>query len=105
MSKDQMTIEEIKAFALQTKLALTDEEAEDLQDRLAEIDQAADRLGQVDTTGVEPTWFGNDVRNVLRPDEPVKTETREDLFKNVPEQDTTDFIEVPAMIDDGKEGA
>ncbi len=103
MSK--ISIEEIKALALQTKLDLTDQEAEDLIGRLEGVDQAAERLNEIDTTDVKPTYFGNDIRNVLRPDEPQKTESREELFKNVPEQDADDFIEVPAMIDDGKEGA
>lgn len=103
MSK--LSIEDIQALALQSKLALTDQEAEDLVVRLQAVDQAAERLNGIETEGVQPTYFGNDIRNVLRPDQPQKTENREELFKNVPEQEADDFIEVPAMIDDGKEGA
>lgn len=97
--------EEIKAVAASAKLSLTDEDLSRLQKRLAAVDECMERIGGVDTEGVESTFFGNDVKNVFREDEIVKSETREELFKNVPEQTADDFIEVPAMIEDGKEGA
>ena len=97
--------EEIKAVASSAKLSLTDEDLSRLQKRLAVIDECMERISGVNTEGVESTFFGNDVKNVFREDEIEKPETREELFKNVPEQTADDFIEVPAMIEDGKEGA
>lgn len=97
--------EEIKAVAASAKLSLTDEDLSRLEKRLAIMDERMERISGVNTEGVESTFFGNDVKNVFREDEIVKSETREELFKNVPEQTADDFIEVPAMIEDGKEGA
>lgn len=96
---------EIKAVAASAKLSLTNEDLGRLEERLAVIDERMERISGVNTEGVESTFFGNAVTNVFREDEIVKSETREELFKNVPEQTADDFIEVPAMIEDGKEGA
>lgn len=97
--------EEIKTIAASAKLSLSDEDVSRLEERLAVIDERMKRISEVNTEGVDSTFFGNEVRNVFREDEIVKSETREELFKNVPEQTADDFIEVPAMIEDGKEGA
>ncbi|MDO5457239.1 MAG: Asp-tRNA(Asn)/Glu-tRNA(Gln) amidotransferase subunit GatC [Atopococcus tabaci] len=97
--------EEIKTIAASAKLSLSDEDVSRLEERLAVIDERMKRISEVNTEGVDSTFFGNEVRNVFREDEIVKSETREELFRNVPQQTADDFIEVPAMIEDGKEGA
>ena len=97
--------EEIKTIAASAKLSLSDEDVSRLEERLAVIDERMKRNSEVNTEGVDSTFFGNEVRNVFREDEIVKSETREELFRNVPQQTADDFIEVPAMIEDGKEGA
>ena len=97
--------EEIKTIAASAKLSLSDDDVSRLEERLAVIDELMKLISEVNTEGVDSTFFGNEVRNVFREDEIVKSETREELFRNVPQQTADDFIEVPAMIEDGKEGA
>lgn len=97
--------EEIRKVAFAGRLSLTDQECDQIQKRLEALDQAADRLAQLDLDQVEASYFGHNLQGVFREDQAQTGESREELFKNVPEQESTEFIEVPAMINDGKAGA
>ncbi|MDW8760339.1 Asp-tRNA(Asn)/Glu-tRNA(Gln) amidotransferase subunit GatC, partial [Streptococcus suis] len=67
---------------------------------LSKIVDMVELLNEVDTTGVAVTTTMADRKNVLRADIAQKGESREELFKNVPElQDN--FIKVPAILDGG----
>ena len=45
-----------------------------------------DKLGELDTSGVEPMSHVFPVENVFREDVVTNTDTREDLLKNAPQQ-------------------
>ncbi|MDW8763176.1 Asp-tRNA(Asn)/Glu-tRNA(Gln) amidotransferase subunit GatC, partial [Streptococcus suis] len=67
---------------------------------LSKIVDMVELLNEVDTTGVAVTTTMADRKNVLRADIAQKGESREELFKNVPETQDN-FIKVPAILDGG----
>lgn len=93
-----ITKEEIAHVASLAKLKFNDEELAEFTPQMDSIIEMANELGEVDTTGVKPTTQIIDVQNVYREDVVVKSQTREQLLKNVPE--TKDgFIKVPSILD------
>lgn len=77
-----ITIEQVKHVAHLARLALTDEEAEQLTKDLAAIIQYAEQLNELDTENIEPTTHVIDMKNVMRKDEPKEWITQEEALKN-----------------------
>lgn len=90
--------EDIKHVATLAKLEFTDEELEKFTAQMDDIIDMADQLGEVDVQNVAPTTQVVAEKNVFREDVIVKGESRDDLFKNVPESQDG-FIKVPTIID------
>lgn len=91
---------EVRHVAKLSKLEFTDQETTEFATTLSKIVDMVELLNEVDTTGVPVTTTMADRKNVLRADVAEQGESREDLFKNVPE--SKDFyIKVPAILDGG----
>lgn len=91
---------EVHHVAKLSKLEFTDQETAEFATTLSKIVDMVELLNEVDTTGVPVTTTMADRKNVLRADVAEQGESREDLFKNVPE--SKDFyIKVPAILDGG----
>ncbi|HFI0083978.1 Asp-tRNA(Asn)/Glu-tRNA(Gln) amidotransferase subunit GatC [Streptococcus suis] len=91
---------EVRHVAKLSKLEFTDQETAEFATTLSKIVDMVELLNEVDTTGVPVTTTMADRKNVLRADVAEQGESREDLFKNVPE--SKDFyIKVPAILDGG----
>ncbi|HEL2739159.1 Asp-tRNA(Asn)/Glu-tRNA(Gln) amidotransferase subunit GatC [Streptococcus sp. A11] len=91
---------EVRHVAKLSKLEFTDQETAEFATTLSKIVDMVELLNEVDTTGVPVTTTMADRKNVLRADVAEQGESREDLFKNVPE--SKDFyIKVPAILDVG----
>ena len=90
--------EDIKHVATLAKLEFTDEELEKFTAQMDDIIDMADQLGEVDVQNGAPTTQVVAEKNVFREDVIVKGESRDDLFKNVPESQDG-FIKVPTIID------
>ncbi|HFI0087134.1 TPA: Asp-tRNA(Asn)/Glu-tRNA(Gln) amidotransferase subunit GatC [Streptococcus suis] len=91
---------EVRHVATLSKLEFTDQETAEFATTLSKIVDMVELLNEVDTTGVPVTTTMADRKNVLRADVAEQGESREDLFKNVPE--SKDFyIKVPAILDGG----
>ncbi|WP_163970960.1 Asp-tRNA(Asn)/Glu-tRNA(Gln) amidotransferase subunit GatC [Oceanobacillus halotolerans] len=93
ISKDQ-----VKHVAHLARLAITEEEAEKLTDELGAIIDYANQLNELDTTDIEPTTHDQNVKNVLRKDEPRKWITKEEALKNAPDQENGQF-KVPSILE------
>lgn len=93
-----ITREEFRKIVDQTKLQFADEKYESFTVQIQEMTKFADELQSVDTEGVEPTYYGNAIMNVMREDEPIPSDHTEDLLANAPER-KEDFIQVPAILD------
>lgn len=75
----KISTDDVRALAQLSSLRLGDEEAEKLTADLENILTHFELLGELDTDGVEPTYYGMDLENVARDDEVDMTLPRERL--------------------------
>lgn len=78
--------ETIEYVGILAKLELSDEEKEQAKSDMGRMLDYIDKLGELDTTGVEPMSHVFPVQNVFREDVVTNTDMREVLLTNAPEQ-------------------
>lgn len=78
--------ETIEYVGILAKLELSDEEKEQAKSDMGRMLDYIDKLGELDTTGVEPMSHVFPVQNVFREDVVTNGDTREELLGNAPEQ-------------------
>lgn len=93
-----ITTDDVRHLAQLSNLQLADDEVENLRGDLENIVGYIEQLGELDTTGVEPTYQVTALENVWRDDE-VQTSnvTREQLLTLAPEQ-TNNSVKVPKVL-------
>ena len=101
MTEKKMNKELICRIALLARIEMTDDQAEILGRQFADIVAYVDKLGELDTDGVEPMAHAMDVRNVLAGDAPAESLTAEQALSNAPARDG-DFYKVPRVIGDSQ---
>jgi aspartyl-tRNA(Asn)/glutamyl-tRNA(Gln) amidotransferase subunit C len=74
------------------RLNLTDEETKLFQAQLGRVLEYAQKLGEVDTSGVEAAAHAVPVTNVFREDEPRSWLSAEEALSNAPRQANGLFI-------------
>lgn len=94
-----ITPDEVRHVARLARLELTEEEVERFTRQLGDILQAAARLQELDTEGVDPTFYPLPLQNVMRPDEVRPSLPREQVLRNAPEQEQHMF-KVPRIIEE-----
>jgi aspartyl-tRNA(Asn)/glutamyl-tRNA(Gln) amidotransferase subunit C len=67
------------------RLKLTDEEIERMEAELSGILEHVDRISELDLEGVEPTSHVIALENVLRPDEPRPSWSRDEVLEPAPD--------------------
>lgn len=90
--------ETIEYVGILAKLELSDEEKEQAKSDMGRMLDYIDKLGELDTTGVEPMSHVFPVQNVFREDVVTNGDTRERLLTNAPEQKDGMFM-VPKTFD------
>lgn len=80
---DDATIDYVGILA---KLELTGEEREQAKKDMAGMLDYIDKLGELDTTGVEPMSHVFSVQNVFREDVVTNGDAREEILANAPEE-------------------
>lgn len=90
--------ETIEYVGILAKLELSDEEKEQAKKDMGGMLDYIDKLGELDTTGVEPMSHVFPVHNVFREDEVTNGDTREELLKNAPQEKDGMFV-VPKTFD------
>lgn len=96
----KITQEEVRHVANLSKLAFSEEETAAFATTLTKIVDMVELLNEVDTEGVPVTTTMAEQKNVMRKDVAQPGDSREELFKNVPESKDY-FIKVPAILDGG----
>ena len=76
--------ETIEYVGILAKLELSDEEKEQAKKDMGSMLDYIDKLGELDTTGVEPMSHVFQVHNVFREDVVVNGDDRENMLKNAP---------------------
>ena len=78
--------ETIEYVGILAKLELTDEEKEQAKKDMGSMLDYIDKLGELDTRGVEPMSHVLPVNNVFREDVVTNGDEREAILKNAPEE-------------------
>lgn len=78
--------ETIEYVGILAKLELSAEEKEQAKADMGRMLDYIDKLGELDTTGVEPLSHVFPVQNVFREDVVTNSDMREELLGNAPEQ-------------------
>jgi aspartyl-tRNA(Asn)/glutamyl-tRNA(Gln) amidotransferase subunit C len=93
----RLTPDDVRHVAELAKLRLTDEEVVEYAEQLSDILDYAERLGEIDTTGIPPTPFVLPIVSVMREDEPQVGLSNEEALANAP--DAADgFFRVKAVF-------
>lgn len=95
MSVDRATVHRIASLA---RLAITEEEAEQLEKELSGIFDWVAQLDELDTSAVEPMTRVADISMRLRKDEVTDGFYADDIVKNAPKVDDHYFV-VPKIIE------
>lgn len=90
--------ETIEYVGILAKLELSEEEKEQAKKDMGSMLDYIDKLGELDTEGVEPMSHVFPISNVFREDVVVNTDMREEILKNAPGQKDGMFV-VPRTFD------
>lgn len=93
----KITPEEVVKVAGLARLELSEDKVELFAGQLGDILTYMDKLNELDTSQVEPMYSPISHVSVLRPDEPSREYTREDILSNAPGDDGRFFV-VPKIV-------
>lgn len=93
-----ITDETIEYVGILAKLELSEEEKEAAKKDMGRMLDYIDKLGELDTTGVEPMSHVFPVQNVFREDEVTNGDESEKTLQNAPEEKDNMFV-VPRTFD------
>ncbi len=84
--------ETIEYVGILAKLMLSDEEKEQAKKDMGSMLDYIDKLGELDTTGVEPMSHVFPVNNVFREDVVTNGDDRDNIIANAPEEKNGSFV-------------
>ena len=93
-----LTIQDVKRVAHLARIAVTEEEAEDVLRKLTGIFALIEDMRKVDTTGIEPMSHAADVSLTLRDDAVTETDHR-DQYQSVAPATADGLYLVPKVIE------
>lgn len=94
----QITRDDVRHLAQLSSLELSGSEVDSLQTDIGNILGYINKLSELDTEDVEPTYQVTGLQNVWRNDEIINYEvTREELLARAPEQ-TDSQVKVPKVL-------
>lgn len=93
-----ISLEEVKYIAALAKIAISDDQAQQLRGELDTILGYVQQLEALDVTGTEPTYQVAGLTNIMRPDEIIDYHVdRTELLQNTPAQQDGQ-IKVPKVL-------
>ena len=90
--------ETIEYVGILAKLELSDEEKKQAKKDMGSMLDYIDKLGELDTTGVEPMSHVFPVQNVFREDVVTNGDARDEILRNAPKEKDSMFV-VPKTFD------
>jgi aspartyl-tRNA(Asn)/glutamyl-tRNA(Gln) amidotransferase subunit C len=91
-----ITIKDVEHVAKLARLELSEEEKQKFTKQLGDILKYVEQMNEVDTTGIKPMAHAFDFVNVMREDNVIYEQTKEELMKNAPEEENG-FFRVPKI--------
>lgn len=98
MGSSRISLDAVRHVAKLAALALTPDEETRMQAELDAILGHMDELGEIDVSGVPPTFHSVAAPRALRPDVVIDSLPREELLRAAPAQDAGGFA-VPKVLD------
>ncbi|MGM0381528.1 MAG: Asp-tRNA(Asn)/Glu-tRNA(Gln) amidotransferase subunit GatC [bacterium] len=91
--------DEVDKLAELSRLKLSESEQEELSGDLGEILEFAEKIKEVDTEDVPPTYHAQPIENVMRPDEQRTSPDPEPVLERAPAR-SEDYFVVPRVIEE-----
>ena len=91
-----ITIKDVEHVAKLARLELSEAEKEMFTHQLGDVLAHVEKMNEVDTTGVDPMNHPIDFVNVMREDNKIYENTREELMSNAPDIEG-EFFKVPKI--------
>ncbi len=95
-----LTLADVEKIAHLARLELTAAEKQQYLEQLSAILDYAERLNELDLTGISPTAHAIAQQNIMRPDVAEPSLPMDHLLFNAPQQKENQFV-VQAVLDDG----
>ncbi|NVM30314.1 MAG: Asp-tRNA(Asn)/Glu-tRNA(Gln) amidotransferase subunit GatC [Candidatus Helarchaeota archaeon] len=95
--KTHVSKEQVEHIAWLARIKLTEGEKEKFTSLFNDILEYFRKVDEVDTTDVEFTFHGVELKNVFREDVVQPSLSEEDIFKNAPKKKDK-FIQAPRMV-------
>ncbi len=92
-----ITLEDVEKIAQLAKLSFSAEEKEKFTRQLGQILRYVEKLNELDTEDVPPTYHVNAVHNVFRRDEVKASLSQEEVLQNAPAR-KNGYFSVPKVI-------
>lgn len=93
-----ITTDDVRHLAQLSSLHLSDDEISDLQKDLENIVNYINHLGELDTTGVEPTYQVTGLENVWRDDVVERKSVNREQLLNLAAESSENAIKVPKVL-------
>lgn len=93
-----ISLKDVQYLATLSNLELSDLEADSLRTDLDGIVNYIEQLGELDTSGVEPTYQVTDLENVWRNDEIIDYGLTRDQLVGLAADHTADSVKVPKVL-------
>jgi aspartyl-tRNA(Asn)/glutamyl-tRNA(Gln) amidotransferase subunit C len=91
MIRPMIEREQVEHVARLARLKLSDEEVERMASELSGILEHVEKISELDLEGVEPTSHVIALENVLRPDEPRSSWSRDEMLERAPDPASGSF--------------
>jgi aspartyl-tRNA(Asn)/glutamyl-tRNA(Gln) amidotransferase subunit C len=98
MTEPRITLEQVRHVARLARLELSPEEEQSLQANMSEILAYADKLNELDTTGIEATTQVGEAGTPMREDVVTNQPCPDELLRNAPAR-VGNFFKVPRIIE------
>ncbi|MTI66814.1 MAG: Asp-tRNA(Asn)/Glu-tRNA(Gln) amidotransferase subunit GatC [Firmicutes bacterium] len=90
--------EDVKHVARLARLDFDKEDIEDFTKKFASVVDYVEKLSEVDTEGVEPTYHVHPIKNVMREDKVCKSLDRKESLRNAPDKENG-YFKIPRVLD------
>lgn len=94
----KITKKDMQSTAHLARIALGEGEAQKFADEIDNIMQFADIMLKIDTEGVQPTYHGVRLQNVLREDVVTNSPNVRQMLQNAPSKQGN-YFEVPRVVE------
>ncbi|HVA79981.1 MAG TPA: Asp-tRNA(Asn)/Glu-tRNA(Gln) amidotransferase subunit GatC [Candidatus Binataceae bacterium] len=98
MANSKITLEQVRHVALLARIELNADEEEHLRADMDQILAYVDKLGELDTSGVEPTMQVGESGTPMRTDEVTNSPDPEAMLANAPARERG-YFKVPKIIE------